>query len=94
MFLLMVQPPFTAITKSVTKNATVPTPALSKKYNSIRYYKVRESVASGWTSIAWIKSQDNLADLFIKVLPRVTRNDLIDEMTIRCALVMSGNSLH
>ena len=80
MFLLMVQPPFTAMTKSVTKNATVPALALSKKYNSIRYHKVRESVASCWTSIAWIKSQDNLADLFTKVLPRVTWNDLIDKM--------------
>ena len=69
-------------------------PALSKKYNPIRYHKVRESVASCWTSIAWIKSQDNLADLFTKVLPRVTRNDLVDEMIIRCDLVEPVNSLH
>ena len=71
--------------QSVTKNATVPASTLSKKHNSICYHKVRESVASGWISIAWIKSQDNLADLFTKVLPRVTRNDLIDKMMIRWA---------
>ena len=66
-----------------TKNATFPASALSKKHNEICYHKVRECVASGWISIAWIKSQNNLADLFTKVLPRKTRNDLIDKTMIR-----------
>ena len=71
--------------QSVTKNATVPASTLSKKHNSICYHKVGECVASGWISIAWIKSQNNLADLFTKVLPRVTRNDLIDKMRTKWA---------
>ena len=61
--------------QSMTKNATVPASTIS--HNSICYRYVRESVASGWNNIALIKSQDNLADLFTKVLPWVTRNDLI-----------------
>ena len=64
--------------QSVMKNATVPASTISEKHNSICYHLVRESVASGWISIAWIKSQDNLADLITKVLPWVTRNVLID----------------
>ena len=55
--------------QSVTKNATVPASTLSKKHNSICYHMVRESVASSWISVAWIKSQNNLADLFNKVCP-------------------------
>ena len=69
--------------QSVTKNATVPASTLSKKHNSICYHKVGECVASGWISIAWIKSQNNLADLFTKVLPRITRNDLINKTMMR-----------
>ena len=64
--------------QSVTKKPTVPASTLSKKHKSICYHKVRESVASGWINIAWIKSKDNLADLFTEVLPRVTLNDIID----------------
>ena len=69
--------------QSVAKNATVPASTLSKKRNSICYHKVRESGASGWNNIAWIKSQDNLADLFTKVLPRVTRDGLVENMMVR-----------
>ena len=71
--------------QSVIKTAAVPASTLSKKHNSGCYHKVIGSVVSGWISIAWIKSQDNLADLFTKVLPRVTWNDLIDKMMIRWA---------
>ena len=71
--------------QSVIKTAAVPASTLSKKHNSGCYHKVIESVVSGWISIAWIKSQDNLADLFTKVLPRVTRNDLIDKMMTKWA---------
>ena len=54
-------------TNKQSNKQTVPASTLSKKHNSICYHKVRESVASDWISIAWIKSQDNLADLFRKV---------------------------
>ena len=69
--------------QSVMKNATVPTSMLSKKHNSICYHKVRESVASRWINNAWIKSSLNIADLFTKVLPMVTRNGLVDRMMVR-----------
>ena len=71
--------------QSVMKIATVSASTISKKHNSICYHKVRENVASGWISIAWIKSQKNLDDLFTKILPRVTWNAHIDKMMIRWA---------
>ncbi len=74
-----------------TKNATVPASALSRKYNSICYHKVRESVASGWISIAWIKSQDNLADLFTKILPGPRFIELRDQCLVMLILPESGN---
>ena len=69
--------------QSVMKNATAPASTLSKKHNSICYHKVGECVASSWISITWLKSQNNLADLFTKVLPRITWNDLVDKTMIR-----------
>ena len=69
--------------QSVAKNATVPASTLSKKHNSICYHEVRESAASGWINIAWIKSSLNLADLFTKFLLMVTRNGLVDRMMVR-----------
>ena len=69
--------------QSFTTNATIPASTVSKKHNSICYHKDRESVASAWINTELIKSQENLADLFTKVLPRVTREGLVDRMMIR-----------
>ena len=55
----------------VTKNATVPVSTLPKKHNSICYHNMRESDASGWISITWIKSSLNLANLFMLRLVQV-----------------------
>ena len=69
--------------QSVTNNVTVPTSLLSKKHNAICYHKVRECVASGWLRVGWIQSKNNLADLFTKVLPAVTRNSLVSKVLNR-----------
>ena len=58
----------------------MPTSLLSKKHNAICYHKVRECVASGWLRVGWIDSKSNLADLFTKVLPAFTRNNLISKV--------------
>jgi len=69
--------------QSVTNNVTVPTSLLSKKHNAICYHKVRECVASGWLRVGWIASKHNLADLFTKVLPAFTRNNLCSQVLDR-----------
>ena len=56
---------------------------MSKKHNAICYHKVRECVASGWLRVGWIESKSNLADLFTKVLPAVTRNSLVSKILDR-----------
>ena len=69
--------------ESVTKNASVPESTLSKKHNSICYHKVRESVAAGWIQVGWIRSENNLADLFTKVLNGQKRRELLEHMMTR-----------
>ena len=69
--------------QSVTNNASIPTSLLSKKHNAISYHKVRECVASGWLRVGWIQSKNNLADLFTKVLPAFTRNNLTSKILNR-----------
>ena len=58
---------------SVAKSSTNPEATLSKKNVSIAYHKCRESFAAGITNIYFQYSEDNLADIFTKVLPVVKR---------------------
>jgi hypothetical protein len=53
---------------SVVSNTTKPESMLKKKSNSIAYHAVREAVAMKELVIAYIKSEDNIADLMTKVL--------------------------
>ena len=69
--------------KSVQTNASIPTSQLGKKHNAICYHKVRECVAAGVIRVGWVQSQDNLADLFTKVLKVTARVPLLDRMMAR-----------
>ena len=69
--------------KSVQTNASVPTSQLGKKHNAICYHKVRENVAAGVIRVGWVSSENNLADLFTKVLNRGVRNTLLEKMMTR-----------
>jgi hypothetical protein len=60
---------------SVVNNTTAPESMLKKKSNSIAYHAVRESVAMGELLIAYIKSEENLADVMTKVLPNGEKRD-------------------
>jgi hypothetical protein len=53
---------------SVVNNTTKPKSMLKKKSNSIAYHAVREAVAMKEMVIAYIKSEENIADLMTKVL--------------------------
>jgi len=51
---------------SVVINASIPTSTLKKKHNAIAYHRVREAVAAGVLSSAWVQGSANLADLLTK----------------------------
>ena len=55
--------------QSVLCNTTIPDSTLKKKSQSIAYHLVREGVARGEWRTAYIKSNDNDADLLTKKLP-------------------------
>ncbi len=53
---------------SVVTNSTVPSSTLQKKHNSICYHYVREAVAAKCLQIAYVPSDQNLADVLTKPL--------------------------
>jgi hypothetical protein len=55
--------------QSVVANTTTPESMLKKKSNAIAYHAVREAVAMGEIIIAYISTDENVADLMTKVLP-------------------------
>ena len=61
---------------SVAKSSTNPEATLSKKNVSIAYHKCREAFAAGITDIYFQYSEDNLADVFTKVLPVIKRKGI------------------
>ena len=60
---------------SVVHNTTAPESMLKKKLNSMAYHAVREAVAMGEILIAYVSTNDNVADLLTKVLPGGERHD-------------------
>jgi hypothetical protein len=54
--------------ETVMKNSTIPSSTLQKKHNAICYHCVREAVACGIIRVAHIPSDQNLADMFTKML--------------------------
>ena len=66
--------------QSVVINGSFPESVLKKKHCSVAYHIVRETVAGGLAEIYWEDGKTNLADLFTKVLPEVTRNSHIKGM--------------
>jgi hypothetical protein len=68
--------------ESVVRNSTYVESALNnKKHNSIAYHYVRWCVAAGVITVAWIRSEDNLADPFSKRLVEITRDYLFGNWT-------------
>ena len=62
---------------SVVLNCSVPESSLKKKHHSINYNYVRECVAAGIGLVYKVDSNENLADLFTKVLDREKRKKLV-----------------
>ena len=59
--------------QSVVESSSLPQRTLQKKHNAICFHKVRESAAMGTIRVAKVEGTENLADLFTKVLPTITR---------------------
>ena len=55
---------------SVVVNLTVPSSGLKKKHNSIAFHRVREAVASNTIRMAHVGTEENIADLLTKSLPK------------------------
>ena len=68
---------------SVVLNTTIPSSALKKKHQACNYHKIRESIAAGFIEYAHIKSEDNLADLLTKPLPRILFEKISSEYLFR-----------
>jgi hypothetical protein len=60
---------------SMVNNTTAPDSMLKKKSNSIAYHVVREAVAMGELLVAYISTDDNIADVMMKALPGGERRD-------------------
>ena len=67
--------------EAVFKNVSMPISVLSKKHHSVAYHFCRQAVAMGMIKIAKEDSETNLADLFTKILPRASRERLLDLFT-------------
>ena len=60
--------------QGVVKNTSIPESVLNKKDVSIAYHAVQEAAAAGILRVGKKDTKTNLADLFMKQLPKVRRN--------------------
>jgi hypothetical protein len=65
---------------SVVHNCSNPASQLKKKSNSIAYHYVREQAAMDVISVGYIKTTENLADMFTKSQPGPVRKKLADQV--------------
>ena len=66
---------------SVVKNSSILSSTLNKKHSSIAYHFCRWHVAAGVIRVAWIHTDDNLADAMTKRLTSEKRNYLFGGWT-------------
>ena len=64
--------------KAIYKNCSIQYLTLRKKHHSIAYHCNIEAVAAMTCRIAKEDTKTNLSDLFTKILPCVTREELLD----------------
>lgn len=76
----------------VVLNTTVPSSALKKKHQACNYHKVRESITAGFIKFAHIRSENNLADILTKPLPRMIYERLTSECLFRKAMAVKGQT--
>ncbi|HEY9297802.1 MAG TPA: reverse transcriptase domain-containing protein, partial [Phormidium sp.] len=77
---------------AVVLNTTIPSSAIKKKHQSCNYHKVRESIAAKFIKFQHIKSEDNMADLLTKPLPRLIFDKLTRQYLFRNAKTVTGQT--
>ena len=75
---------------AVILNTTVFSSSIKKKHQSCNYHKVRESIAAKFVRFQHIKSEDNLADLLTKPLPRALFDKLTAQYLFRRPKTVTG----
>jgi len=68
------------VDNDTVKISTVPSSTLQKKHNAICYHFVRESVAAEIMRIAYIPSEENLADMFTKTVGATKLKSMIQHI--------------
>ena len=63
-------PPFSLTVRGALAVARNPVFHARTKHIEVHYHYVRERLSAGEISLAYVPTQDNLADLFTKALPR------------------------
>ena len=71
----------------VVLNSTMPSSVLKKKQKTRFFHHVREAIAAGIIKFSHIPSEDNYADLLIKVLPNATFHQLLKPLLFLNSLV-------
>ena len=66
---------------AVVKNCSYPESTLSKKHHSINYHYVRKCVAAGVGLVYKVDTEENLADLFTKILDGAKREKILMRIT-------------
>ena len=62
--------------QSVVTSTSVPESTLKKRHHSVNFNYVREAVAAGVALIFKVYTGSNLADLFTKLLDKITRKKI------------------
>lgn len=67
--------------ESLVKNTSLVESTLNKKHSAVAYHFSRWNVAASVIKVAWVRSQDNLADAFTKLLSEPARDHLFNKWT-------------
>jgi len=67
--------------EAVVKNSSKVESTLNKKHSALAYHFARWNVAARVCAIAWISTDDNIADAMTKRLPETKRNHLFGGWT-------------
>ena len=67
--------------ESAVNNASRVESVLKKKHSSVAYNYIRWATAAGIIRVAWVPTDENLADTFTKRLPQIKREKLFGDWT-------------
>ena len=78
---------------AVVLNTTIPSSVLKKKHQACNYHKIRESIAAGFIKYGHIRSEENVADLMTKPLPRIVFERLCSKYLFRKPVTIQGSDM-